>query len=1108
MKKITFILSLLLAFSTIGYSQVSGYTFSQSNVTYTPITGGTVLGNTTTDDQRFVDPATPLGGTVNTGVGFPIGFDFTYNGLVYDRFAVNANGWISLGVSTLTPSVDINTTSAYTPLSSTVTTVTNELVARIAGYARDLNAQTGAELRFETIGSAPNRKLVVQWSNYRNYNATGNNLNFQIVLNETTNSVDVIYGTMTVATSTTTMVGLRAEPNNNATNFNSRTSTTSWSSSAASTNAGNTMTISATIFPASGLQYSWSPPSCPAPTNVVVSNITTNSADFSWTAGGSEFDWEYLILPAGSPAPTGSGNDIDTDSFTEPGLNSGTAYAFWIRAYCSFSDQSNWVGPFNFNTLCVPYTVPYFEGFETSYIHNTAVGLCLSQASVTGAAVWTANNTLTDYNRAPRTGAWNAFLQWSNEDWLFIPIQLVGGTSYTVEAYARQDGATAANSNIAISYGTANNAAAMTNVITPATGIVNGAYQLITGAFTPASDGVYYIGIKGFMNGTPWYISLDDISVFESPTLPPTCATNVVATPNASCGNFATAITWDSVIGSLGYNITMGTTPGGNDILNNVDLGAVVSYNFTGTVNTTYYYTIVPYNANGSATGCVEQSFTTNANGCYCVPTYTNGGATDNITNVAIGSWSNASTGNVAPYYEDFTSQQPTPIAIPDLTAGLSTTVSVTMGSDGTQFSRVWIDFNQDLIFDPSESFSLGTSAGASGTSNIVVNVPAGATLGITRMRIRGGDDSAILNTQACGASSSTWGQAEDYLVNIIAAPPCLPPSALNVTAVTAATASLGWTENGTATSWDVEWGTLGFTPTGTPTVSGASNPEAISGLSPNTAYSFYVRANCGGDGFSTWSGPFNFTTSCVADDVPYSQNFESATVPNLPACTSQQNVGTGNLWTVVNNPGYGFTTNALRYSWNSSSAANVWFFTNGVNLVGGTTYRISYDYGSASSFYVERLRVSYGSSASAAGMTDLLAEHPNVVNNVTPINNVVEFTPGTSGVYYFGFNAYSIADQFNLYVDNILVEVALSSNTFDNNNFMVYPNPVKDVLNLSYTSEISTVRVMNMLGQEVISRKLNSANAQVDMSQLSAGTYIVNVTIGDTVKTIKVVKQ
>ena len=46
------------------------------------------------------------------------------------------------------------------------------------------------------------------------------------------------------------------------------------------------------------------------------------------------------------------------------------------------------------------------------------------------------------------------------------------------------------------------------------------------------------------------------------------------------------------------------------------------------------------------------------------------------------------------------------------------------------------------------------------------------------------------------------------------------------------------------------------------------------------------------------------------------------------------------------------------------------------------------------------------------------------------------------------------------------------------------------------------------MIGQEVISKNINATSTQVDMSQLSAGTYIVNVIVGDNVKILKVVKQ
>src|SRR6478752_297289 len=99
MKRITI---LVLFLSTLwGYSQVKSYTFSSSPGTYTPISGGTSLGDEATDNQYFVDPAIAAGGTATTGPGIPIGFSFMYNGNSYDRFAVNANGWISLGTTAL-----------------------------------------------------------------------------------------------------------------------------------------------------------------------------------------------------------------------------------------------------------------------------------------------------------------------------------------------------------------------------------------------------------------------------------------------------------------------------------------------------------------------------------------------------------------------------------------------------------------------------------------------------------------------------------------------------------------------------------------------------------------------------------------------------------------------------------------------------------------------------------------------------------------------------------------------------------------------------------------------------------------------------------------------
>ena len=86
--------------------------------------------------------------------------------------------------------------------------------------------------------------------------------------------------------------------------------------------------------------------------------------------------------------------------------------------------------------------------------------------------------------------------------------------------------------------------------------------------------------------------------------------------------------------------------------------------------------------------------------------------------------------------------------------------------------------------------------------------------------------------------------------------------------------------------------------------------------------------------------------------------------------------------------------------------------------------------------------------------------------------------------------------------------DASLRNESFDSASFTFYPNPVKDVLNLSYSQNISKVQVINILGQEVKSVSVNAAQAQIDMENLPSGTYLVKVTSDNQVKTIKVVKQ
>ena len=63
-------------------------------------------------------------------------------------------------------------------------------------------------------------------------------------------------------------------------------------------------------------------------------------------------------------------------------------------------------------------------------------------------------------------------------------------------------------------------------------------------------------------------------------------------------------------------------------------------------------------------------------------------------------------------------------------------------------------------------------------------------------------------------------------------------------------------------------------------------------------------------------------------------------------------------------------------------------------------------------------------------------------------------------------------------------------------------------MLALSYSENITNVIVYNMIGQPVINQQLNAVEGRIDMSNLADGPYMVQVTAGDAVKTVRVIKK
>ena len=106
----------------------------------------------------------------NAYQGMPIGFTFTFRGVAYTTFSAEDNGYMMMG-STLYDS--------YTAISNASTGAGYNDV--ICPMNNDLQGQTNAELRYQTLGVAPNRTCVIQYLHFGQF-STGMFLDLNIRL--------------------------------------------------------------------------------------------------------------------------------------------------------------------------------------------------------------------------------------------------------------------------------------------------------------------------------------------------------------------------------------------------------------------------------------------------------------------------------------------------------------------------------------------------------------------------------------------------------------------------------------------------------------------------------------------------------------------------------------------------------------------------------------------------------------------------------------------------------------------------------------------------------------------------------------------------------------
>ena len=194
-----------------------------------------------------------------------------------------------------------------------------------------------------------------------------------------------------------------------------------------------------------------------------------------------------------------------------------------------------------------------------------------------------------------------------------------------------------------------------------------------------------------------------------------------------------------------------------------VSIGTVIgtSANITGlTANTGYSYTVRAKDAAGNVSVASNTaSFSTLPDNVTYCDSQGNNSSFEWIDFVSLSDMSN-STGNNGGY-QDFTSNVAT------VSAGQNYTITVSAGFSGTlylEFWKIWIDFNQDGIFDEDTEQVTSGSSSSPGNLTATISIPASASLGNTRMRV-----SMKYNASQTSCETFTYGEVEDYTVNITA---------------------------------------------------------------------------------------------------------------------------------------------------------------------------------------------------------------------------------------------------------------------------------------------------------------------------------------------------
>ena len=153
------------------------------------------------------------------------------------------------------------------------------------------------------------------------------------------------------------------------------------------------------------------------------------------------------------------------------------------------------------------------EGFETgNTVGQTPVGWICSDNG------WKAGITIPDDNEArgrkPHTGDWYMYATYNTDVWTYKEINVTAGNYYRVSFWYSTWHVD--HFNLEVKAGASANPSAMTINVVPEFIVDNEEYQQASAVFQATSSGNFYVGFHSTATNMPWYLSIDDVVIEQT----------------------------------------------------------------------------------------------------------------------------------------------------------------------------------------------------------------------------------------------------------------------------------------------------------------------------------------------------------------------------------------------------------------------------------------------------------------------------------------------------------------------------------------------------------------------------------------------------------------